>query len=44
MRWVDYPGGESTTMLKLLYVENLTEAVRSFGGKKPILRDLRGAI
>jgi len=38
------PGGESTTMLKLLDVENLTEAVRRFGASKPIYGTCAGAI
>jgi len=38
------PGGESTTMLKLLDVENLTEAVRKFGERKPIYGTCAGAI
>ena len=38
------PGGESTTMLKLLDVENLTDAVRKFGGQKPIYGTCAGAI
>ena len=38
------PGGESTTMLKLLDLENLTEAVRKFGESKPIYGTCAGAI
>lgn len=38
------PGGESTTMLKLLDVEGLTSAVREFGEKKPIYGTCAGAI
>jgi pyridoxal 5'-phosphate synthase pdxT subunit len=38
------PGGESTTMLKLMDVENLTGAVREFGAKKPIYGTCAGAI
>ena len=38
------PGGESTTMLKLLDVEGLTEAVREFGARKPIYGTCAGAI
>ncbi len=38
------PGGESTTMLKLLDVEGLTEAVRRFGLEKPIYGTCAGAI
>lgn len=38
------PGGESTTMLKLLDAENLTEAVRQFGKEKPIYGTCAGAI
>jgi 5'-phosphate synthase pdxT subunit len=38
------PGGESTTMLKLLDVENLTDAVRRFGEQKPIYGTCAGAI
>jgi len=38
------PGGESTTMMKLLEAENLTEAVRRFGDKKPIYGTCAGAI
>jgi pyridoxal 5'-phosphate synthase pdxT subunit len=38
------PGGESTTMLKLMDVENLTGAVREFGTKKPIYGTCAGAI
>ncbi len=38
------PGGESTTMLKLLDLENLTDAVRKFGESKPIYGTCAGAI
>jgi 5'-phosphate synthase pdxT subunit len=38
------PGGESTTMLKLLDIENLLEPVRSFGSRKPIFGTCAGAI
>jgi 5'-phosphate synthase pdxT subunit len=38
------PGGESTTMLKLLDVENLREPVRTFGSRKPIFGTCAGAI
>lgn len=38
------PGGESTTMLKLLDIENLTGAVRKFGEQKPIYGTCAGAI
>lgn len=38
------PGGESSTMLKLLDVENLTDAVRRFGEQKPIYGTCAGAI
>jgi pyridoxal 5'-phosphate synthase pdxT subunit len=38
------PGGESTTMLKLLDSENMFEAVRRFGDKKPIFGTCAGAI
>jgi 5'-phosphate synthase pdxT subunit len=39
------PGGESTTMLKLLrYEEGLNEAVRKFGETKPIFGTCAGAI
>jgi 5'-phosphate synthase pdxT subunit len=38
------PGGESTTMLKLLDVEGLTDAVRRFGSHKPIYGTCAGAI
>ena len=35
------PGGESTTMLKLLHVENLLDPLADFGRRKPDLRHLR---
>ena len=35
------PGGESTTMLKLLEIENLTEPLRQFAARKPIFGTLR---
>lgn len=38
------PGGESTTMLKLLDIEKLTDAVRAFGARKPIYGTCAGAI
>jgi 5'-phosphate synthase pdxT subunit len=38
------PGGESTTMLKLLRVENLFEPLREFGQNKPIFGTCAGAI
>jgi pyridoxal 5'-phosphate synthase pdxT subunit len=38
------PGGESTTMLKLLDAENLFEPLRAFGGTKPIFGTCAGAI
>lgn len=38
------PGGESSTMLKLLDIEGLTDAVREFGSKKPIYGTCAGAI
>jgi pyridoxal 5'-phosphate synthase pdxT subunit len=38
------PGGESTTMLKLLREESLFEPLRKFGEKKPIFGTCAGAI
>jgi pyridoxal 5'-phosphate synthase pdxT subunit len=38
------PGGESTTMLKLLDSENMFEAVQRFGDGKPIFGTCAGAI
>jgi len=38
------PGGESTTMLKLLHAENLFEPLRDFGKTKPIFGTCAGAI
>jgi len=38
------PGGESTTMLKLLEIENLTEPLRQFAGCKPVFGTCAGAI
>jgi 5'-phosphate synthase pdxT subunit len=38
------PGGESTTMLKLLREENLLEPLRRFGAEKPIFGTCAGAI
>ncbi|HLH43146.1 MAG TPA: pyridoxal 5'-phosphate synthase glutaminase subunit PdxT [Bryobacteraceae bacterium] len=38
------PGGESTTMLKLLEEENLLEPLRAFGAQKPIYGTCAGAI
>ena len=36
------PGGESTTMLKLLDIEKMTAAVRDFAGAQADVWDLRG--
>lgn len=36
------PGGESTTMLKLLDIEHLTEPVKKIRRAETDLRDLRG--
>lgn len=38
------PGGESTTMLKLLEIESLMEPLREFGLRKPIFGTCAGAI
>ena len=38
------PGGESSTMLKLLEYENLLEPLREYGQKKPIYGTCAGAI
>ncbi len=38
------PGGESSTMLKLLEYENLTEPLCAFGAKKPVYGTCAGAI
>lgn len=38
------PGGESTTMLKLLDIENLFQPLQEFGAKKPIFGTCAGAI
>ena len=38
------PGGESSTMLKLLDEENMLEPLREFGEKKPIFGTCAGAI
>jgi len=38
------PGGESTTMLKLLRLENLLEPLRQFGQRCPIFGTCAGAI
>src|SRR5687767_2106146 len=38
------PGGESTTMLKLLDRESMFEPLREFGSKKPIFGTCAGAI
>jgi 5'-phosphate synthase pdxT subunit len=38
------PGGESTTMLKLLEIENLLEPLREFGRRRPIFGTCAGAI
>jgi pyridoxal 5'-phosphate synthase pdxT subunit len=38
------PGGESTTMLKLLREENLMEPLRHFGRQRPIFGTCAGAI
>ncbi len=38
------PGGESTTMLKLLEIENLTEPLRHFAARKPVFGTCAGAI
>jgi 5'-phosphate synthase pdxT subunit len=38
------PGGESTTMLKLLHLEDLFEPLRQFGEQKPVFGTCAGAI
>jgi 5'-phosphate synthase pdxT subunit len=38
------PGGESTTMLKLLEVAHLTEPLRQFAARKPVFGTCAGAI
>jgi len=38
------PGGESTTMLKLMAVENLFEPLEEFGRRRPIFGTCAGAI
>jgi 5'-phosphate synthase pdxT subunit len=38
------PGGESTTMLKLLDIENLTEPLRQFAARKAVFGTCAGAI
>jgi 5'-phosphate synthase pdxT subunit len=38
------PGGESTTMLKLLEIESLTEPLRQFAAKRPVFGTCAGAI
>jgi 5'-phosphate synthase pdxT subunit len=38
------PGGESTTMLKLLEEENLTEPLKRFAAEKPVFGTCAGAI
>ncbi len=38
------PGGESTTMLKLIEIENLTGPIQDFGKTKPIFGTCAGAI
>jgi 5'-phosphate synthase pdxT subunit len=38
------PGGESTTMLKLIHAENLWDALKSFGESKPVFATCAGAI
>lgn len=38
------PGGESTTMLKLLHMDNLLHPLAEFGRKKPIFGTCAGAI
>ncbi|HSP67192.1 MAG TPA: pyridoxal 5'-phosphate synthase glutaminase subunit PdxT [Bryobacteraceae bacterium] len=38
------PGGESTTMLKLLEIEHLTEPLRRFASHKPLFGTCAGAI
>ena len=38
------PGGESTTMLKLLHIDGLYESLREFGDRKPVFGTCAGAI
>ncbi len=38
------PGGESTTMLKLLYAEDLLDPLKRFGARKPVFGTCAGAI
>jgi pyridoxal 5'-phosphate synthase pdxT subunit len=38
------PGGESTTMLKLLRAEDLFEPLAAFGARKPVFGTCAGAI
>jgi pyridoxal 5'-phosphate synthase pdxT subunit len=38
------PGGESTTMLKLLHIEGLADALAEFGRTKPVFGTCAGAI
>lgn len=38
------PGGESTTMLKLLEIESLFQPLQEFGAKKPVFGTCAGAI
>ncbi len=38
------PGGESTTMLKLLDIEKLTDPLRQFAARKPVFGTCAGAI
>ena len=38
------PGGESTTMLKLMHYDGLTEALGEFGSRKPLFGTCAGAI
>jgi 5'-phosphate synthase pdxT subunit len=38
------PGGESTTMLKLLHAENLLEPLAAFGQRRPVFGTCAGAI
>ena len=38
------PGGESTTMLKLLHYDNLLEPLARFAGRKPVFGTCAGAI
>lgn len=38
------PGGESTTMVKLLQMENLLDPLRDFGQRKPVFGTCAGAI